>query len=366
MKRGVHDYSGVIARLLSLLVLCLAVEIHAACPGLPEGAAVRWIIPSKPGGGYDAYSRLLQPFLERELGVRMMLVNRPAAGGVVAAVTIRDAAADGMTLGIINAPGLLAANALSGANAPDPGRDFSILGRVVSNRMVLLSGKDSEYSSLAQLLDHPGGGPLLVGVRDAGSASFITVPITASLLGFNYAMVTGYVGSAARTMALLRGEVDIAFQNLDSARRYIEAGDLQPLLQITHPTVAHTGNALPDILGAVPVLGGASGVATTRAAATGRTAQQAQHAAAALGDIFAPGRVVVAPAGLPAALANCLGGVLHEVLHSEELLLAAQRAQLHIDAAGPAAVERALAAAMRELQGFLPLLQSAIDSARQQ
>ena len=42
---------------------------------------------------------------------------------------------------------------------------------------------------------------IMTGVRDAGSASFYAVPVAAELLGFRYELVTGYVGSAARTLA---------------------------------------------------------------------------------------------------------------------------------------------------------------------
>ena len=47
---------------------------------------------------------------------------------------------------------------------------------------------------------------IVFGVRDLGSASFYAVPVTASLLGLDYALVSGYVGTASRVLAVIRGE----------------------------------------------------------------------------------------------------------------------------------------------------------------
>ena len=85
----------------ALLMLSLAATGYAAPAGPCRelaGATLRWIVTSAPGGGYDTYSRLLEPHLERELGARIQIENRPGAGGIVGAMAIRDAPADGRTL----------------------------------------------------------------------------------------------------------------------------------------------------------------------------------------------------------------------------------------------------------------------------
>ena len=356
-----------VSRLLLFCLLCLgaaATTTAAACPGLPEGT-LTWVIPSKPGGGYDAYSRLLQPFLERALDRRLMLINRPEAGGIVAAKTVHAAAPDGTTLGLINGAGLLAARALSGIDAPDPASQFSVLARLVTNRVVMVTGRDSGIGSVAELLERAAEGPVLVGVRDAGSASFISLPISASLLGLDYAVVSGYVGISARTMAALRSEVDILFVTFDSARRHIDSGDLVPLLQITEAQNPDAAMVSRDLDEPIPVLGGANGLAVAHAARTGRTPQQAEREAEALANIFASGRLVVGPPGMSPALSECLGGVLLGVLESSELRLAAKRAQLSIEPADSESAERSLKLARRQLQDFLPLIERAVNSLRQ-
>ena len=98
-----------------LLAAGAGLAAWAASPARAAGAcvdarAIRWIVPNPPGGGYDTYSRLLAPFLEAELGVRIRIDNIPGAGGLRGAAVLGEAAPTGTTLGIVNMPGLLLAS----------------------------------------------------------------------------------------------------------------------------------------------------------------------------------------------------------------------------------------------------------------
>jgi tripartite-type tricarboxylate transporter receptor subunit TctC len=343
-----------------LLTTCLvsrvlADGVMAGCEPL-AGNTIRWIVPTQPGGGYDAYSRLLQPFLERLLSARLLIDNQPDAGGIVAAMAIRDAAADGTTLGIINAAGLMAAHAIEAQLAPDPATDFTLLGQVVRNHMVVFTGRDSGLKDVHDLLRVAQSRPIVVGVRDAGSSSFFAIPVLADLIGMDYALVSGYVGSAARTLALMRGEIDIFVGSFDSMSTEVEAGELVALLQLTES--AQDGLE-------VPVLGGPDGLASQRAMATGRTPLQAEQLASDLVAVVGAGRLVVAPPELPAGLAACLEGALAQAFRSEELVAAAHRARLGIDYQDSATAHRSLLAAQLGMDKFHDLIQDAIERARE-
>ena len=337
-----------------VLPLC-ADDAPSGCAPL-AGKTIHWIVSSQAGGGYDAYSRLLQPFLEQLLEVRVVIDNRPEAGGIVAALAIRDAVADGTTLGIINASGLLAAHAIEDQLAPNPATDFTLLGQVVSNHMVVFSGRDSGLKDIHDLLRLAQSRPIVIGVRDAGSSSFYAAPVVADLLGMEYALVSGYVGSPARTLALMRGEIDIMLASFDSVIGQVQSGELIPLLQLT----ASVNSSLD-----VPQLGGPEGIASQRAIATGRTPAQAEQLANDLAAIVGAGRLVVAPPGLPPLLATCLENTLAEILHSAELVAAAQRAQLGIDYQDSAVAYQGLLAGSRGVEQFHDLIQAAIEQARE-
>ena len=350
--------------IFTLFLLAVSPPATADCPG-PGSGTIHWIVPSKPGGGYDAYSRLLQPFLEQSLQTRILMVNRFEAGGIVGAMTIRDAVPDGRTLGIINAPGLLAAHLAGNAPVPHPGSDFTIIARVAMTHVVMLTGRDSGFSNMDELMRSARSRPVLAGVRDAGSSNFIALPVVASLIGMNFELVTGYVGNAARTMAALRGEIDIVLHNFDSARRYIESGELVPLLQVADPGARDLDSDARQLLAGVPVLGGDAGYAVSRVGDTGKTIALVKREAAALANIYAAGGLVVAPRNLPETAFTCLSTALENILNSDVLIDAAGRARLSIEYQAPGAIVDDLATAMRELKQFKPLIMSAIEQARQ-
>lgn len=337
------------------------VAFGARCEEL-SGSRIRWIVPNNPGGGYDAYARLLQPFLETDLSATVVVENRSGAGGVVGASLIRDARPDGRTLGIINASGLLAAGL--DREVPDPARDFAVLGRLLSNHTVLVTGRSSGIRSLDELLVESQRRPIVIGVRDAGSASLFIVPVVASLLGFDYELVTGYDGNAARSLAAIRGEVDVLLQNFDSVHRFIADEELIPLMQVvgTDPDATPGPNAA--LLAGVPVLGGEAGVAQARARLTGRTREQAILEARLLAALIDAGRLVVAPRALPEDLRACLEAALAGVMSDDGFRSAAGRAGLTLEPASAAVARADLEVASAAVLEFASLVKAAMQRAR--
>lgn len=311
-------------------------------------------MPSKPGGGYDAYSRLIQPFLEQRLDIRIAVENRPEAGGIVSAMNLRDARPDGSVLGIINTPGLLTSNIIGTGHAPDPASDFSVLGRITDIQFVVFTGRDSGISTAGELFATSASRPVLVGVRDAGSSSFISVPVMAALLGIDYALVTGYVGTMARTLGTIRGEVDIVVQNFDSSRRYVNSGELVPLLQLSGEPVA--------IRPPLPML---TDLAPARTASSGLSRERAQNDVAAFEELIGSGRIIAAPAGLPEPLAECLGDTLMKIWQDPDFLEVAKRAHLRIAPLSRQDTAQVLQRASAAVPRFEPWFRSALDQARQ-
>ena len=97
------------------------------CESHLSSKTVRWIIPGPPGGGYDMYSRLIKPFYEEALKVQVVIDNVPGAGGLIGAKILQEANPDGLTVGILNVPGLLV--------APWPGRRMLPIRRKISRSL---------------------------------------------------------------------------------------------------------------------------------------------------------------------------------------------------------------------------------------
>lgn len=325
------------------------------------GREIRWIVPTLPGGGYDAYSRLVQPFLAEKLSARIFIENRPEAGGVVAALRLRDARADGTTIGLINASGLLAAGLNPDSQVPDVANELTILARVVHNRMALMTGGASGIVDIQGLFETGDNRSIVVGVRDSGSASFLAIPVMMDLLALDFEIVTGYVGSTARTLAILRGEVDVIIQNMDSVNRYVDSGELRPLLSISDPDLpGDSSGSLPDL----PFLGGSAGLAEQRSMLSGRTAAQARKQARGLTEVIRAGRLVAAPSGLSAPVRRCLESTLLDVMSDAEFLESARMEGLAVEPVSGEQAREDLEMARSSLPEFAPLVRATLEQMR--
>jgi len=324
-----------------------------------KGRRLEWIVPFSPGGGYDIYSRLIAPHLAKELAVEIVVRNLPGAGGIIGARHIRDAAPDGSTLGILNGPGMLIAGMIGETPVPDPLDDFKILGRVGRSKHVWATGGRSPYHTIEDLLSAAESRPLLFAVDKVGTASFTCAALGGSLVQVAVAFLAGFPGSRQTSLAAMRGDADLVSHTFESIADRIAAGDLRPLLQISSsPISGH-----PALAG-VPTLGGGTGLAVKRAAASGLAPRGAEDDARAIANLIGAGRLVVAPPGLPANISGCLELALGRVFADTDFIEAVARAGRSLDTADADTTRADLIAVKSRSSRFLPVLKDAIEAAR--
>ena len=82
--------------LLGVPAALAAPQIARAQGAWPNGP-IRIVVPFPPGGGADGLARILQPRLQLELGVPIVIDNRPGASGALGAAQVARAAPDGNT-----------------------------------------------------------------------------------------------------------------------------------------------------------------------------------------------------------------------------------------------------------------------------
>lgn len=328
-----------------------------ACAGLVD-ETIDWIVPFTAGGGFDVYSRLLEPSLENQIGAEIAVRNMAGAGGLIGSKAIRDAAPEGRTLGIVNGGGLLIARLIEGDSVPSPVSDYSILAGLARQDYVWVVSKSSGIARIEDLwaADRPS---TLFGIQDVGGLSFVAAALGAHLLGVDIEYVAGYRGSRERVLALLRGEVDVTTTSFETVRGGIEAGDLVPLLQMSvRPISEH-----PALAG-VPTLAGPDGLARIRAAALGKLVEIAGQKATALAQVIDVGAIIVAPAGLDDGMARCLEAKVMAAASDPTFVAAVHDARRSLDVTGGAEVTSVLGEAMSTAEGFKPVLEQALSRVR--
>ena len=335
-----------------------ALAATGGCPGV-AGRNVHWIVPFSAGGGYDTYSRLIGSFYEDRLGAEIAVENVTGAGGIIGAKKIQAAAPDGLTIGLLNAPGLIIAGLGGDADVPNPATDFTILGRVSSYRHIWATASSSPFKTFDDLLAESKKRPIVAAVVEAGGTAFANFAITSHLLGIDLEYIAGFPGSKQASMSVVRGEVDVGSLGYESSLKLVESGDLRPLMQSSLDPIADH----PSLKG-VPVLGGSEGLAARRARELNRDVEEALADAGALDDIFSGGRLIAAPPGIGKDLFRCLEEALYETLTDPGFQAAAAKAKRSLDVARSAEALSGLKSGMGRADRFSTLVKQAIEKIR--
>ncbi len=103
-----------------------------------------------PGSGPDTMLRLFAEVMGRNMGQRILVVNRPGAGGTLAATTVAQAAPDGYTLLLVLGGMHTIAQAMQ--KMPfDPVNDFTFISQLYVSSGVLLVPPQSPAKNFAEL-----------------------------------------------------------------------------------------------------------------------------------------------------------------------------------------------------------------------
>lgn len=187
------------------------------------GADITLTVGTSPGGGYDAYARLLAPRVEEALDANVTVNNEPGAGGLVALNNVLAAEPDGTQIMLINGPGI-AGSSLAGAEGADFALDeLTYVGRVSDAPRMVAAGVDTGYESIEDLENSDE--PFVVGATGPGASTYVEPVVLFEIMGWPYEMVTGFDGSTETIAGMVAGEVDGVMLDVDTVGPTVQDGD---------------------------------------------------------------------------------------------------------------------------------------------
>ena len=205
---------------------------------------VTMVVPFTPGGAGDILARLLGQKLEQSWGEPLIVKNRPGAGGVVAAVTVANAEADGYTL-MIAPSATMAVNVSLFKTLPyDPVVDFVPLALAAQTPFVLVVNPDLPVRSIADLVTYAKaqGGKLSYATAGPGVPHHLFAELLKSMTGIEMSPVA-YRGSLPALNDVVAGQVPLMFVDIGPSLGIIQAGKVRPLGISTKTRFP----ALPDV-----------------------------------------------------------------------------------------------------------------------
>jgi tripartite-type tricarboxylate transporter receptor subunit TctC len=189
------------------------------------------VVPLAPGDAADISARTMAEEMARRLGVPVLAVNRPGAGGAVGAASVVQARRDGQTI-------LFAQNsALTFRPAVDPQsvsydaqKDLVPLGISSRTPSVLVVRSDAPYKIFAELIDYAKKNPgqVRVGHPGVGSVGEFCILLVNALAGVDLVPVP-HTGAAPAVTALRGGHIEGVVLALGALGAHIKAGTLRGL-----------------------------------------------------------------------------------------------------------------------------------------
>jgi len=171
-----------------------------------RGKAVNIIIGYSPGGGYDAYARLLGRFIGKHIPGNPTILpqNMPGAGSLKATMYIYEIAPkDGTVFGTVGNTEALAP-LLTPNVAKFDATKLTWIGSITSDVSLCVSWHTSPIKTWADMLTKT----YTVGGTGAGSDPDVYALTVKNIFGAKINLVTPYPGTTDISLAMQRGEVD--------------------------------------------------------------------------------------------------------------------------------------------------------------
>jgi tripartite-type tricarboxylate transporter receptor subunit TctC len=212
---------------LAAAAAALALQAHAQFPN----RAITVVIPLAAGDAADTASRAMGEEISRTLKQPVVAVNRPGAGGVVAAESVAKAPKDGYTLLFAQNSALTFRPIIERQSTPyDAERDLVPLGLASRTPSVLVVRSDAPYRKFKELVEQARADPgsIRVGTPGEGSVADFCVQLVNVQAGIKLVSVP-FKGAAPSIAALRGGHIEAVITALGAVSPHVKNGSFRAL-----------------------------------------------------------------------------------------------------------------------------------------
>jgi tripartite-type tricarboxylate transporter receptor subunit TctC len=240
-------------RFLCAAVAALAVQGAAdrACAQAYPDRPVTLVIPFAPGGSTSIVGRVIADKMSETLGEKVIVDNRPGAGGTVGTRAVAKSAPDGYTIGLGYTGTLAIGPTLYSKAGYDPRKDFAPIGLIGNSPNSLVVHPAFPAKTVGELIAYARANPGKVnfGSAGAGTASHITGEYFGRAAGITLVHIP-YKGTGPALVDLIGGHIPMAFAPIPATHANVSGGQLRALAvtSLTRtsllpevPTVAESG-----------------------------------------------------------------------------------------------------------------------------
>ena len=219
---------------LSIQFALAACVLLSAVVGAPALAAypdriIKIVVPFAPGGGTDVVARTLAQEMAKDLGVSVIIENKPGAGTIIGTQAVATSAPDGYTL--LMGTFANAVNPSLNAKLPyDAHNDFAAVALVARSFNIVVVNPASAIKSIADLIAAARAEPqkLSYGTYGTGTSAHLAGELFKHMAKVNLTTVP-YKGAAPAITDLIGGQIQVMFTTVASCASLVEAGQLRAI-----------------------------------------------------------------------------------------------------------------------------------------
>ncbi|EGI77279.1 Bug family tripartite tricarboxylate transporter substrate binding protein [Hylemonella gracilis] len=237
------------------LALALALALASLSFAVPMAFAQTWpskpvrlVVPFPAGGGTDIIAREVTSKMP---GYTFVIENKPGTGGNIGVDAVAKAPADGYTL-VLGQTSNLAINPTLYPKLPyDPLKDLTPISLVASSPLVIVTGADSPFRTLDDVVKAAKAQPDSINFASAGNGT------VGHLAAESFQKVAGiklthipYKGAAQSATDVISGQVQLYVSTIPTLMGFIKGGKMRPIAVTSAtrvddlpqvPTVAESG-----------------------------------------------------------------------------------------------------------------------------
>ena len=215
---------------LKTLVLGLAAAATVAMAQVASfpTRALRIVVPTSPGSGSDITARYFGEQLATALGQPVVIDNKAGANGVLAAMAVKQAPADGSTI-FLGTNTHMAVNPIVVKDLPyDAIKDFKPVAGLARGMMIFVAAPNSKMNNVGDLVAAAKASKQQLNVGTYTSGFHLSAEWFASVTGTKYVNVP-YKGAPEVFLGVMGEQLDWAVSDLIAAIPQVKSGKLKAL-----------------------------------------------------------------------------------------------------------------------------------------
>jgi tripartite-type tricarboxylate transporter receptor subunit TctC len=185
------------------------------------------IIPFAPGGGSDVLGRVLAEKMSGELGVSVIVENKPGASSIIGTEAVAKAAPDGYTILLTNSA--VTSNPTF-FKLPFDTQNLVAITKVANAPQLLVANPNAPFKNLKELIAYAKENPgkVTIGTAGAGQISHLAAEMLEKSSGTEMIMVH-YKGSGGALADLIGGQINMSFGTAPGLMQHIRNGKVIPI-----------------------------------------------------------------------------------------------------------------------------------------